>query len=235
MVDIENIEAEMQLLLLVVAAERKEPLDELVDGDLGAVVALRHVQVEALSEVRLVLADHILDVLCEVFFSEHSHAVDMRPCDLVLLVLAPQVLERVRDGIEMDLIIERLLVVGQLFVVRLVWESHRFDCKFIFLSNALLDRLHLDSCEVLDQVVNDFGSFALDQLIYGSLKVGELQVRLRLLLVVLPVVPLLHLHRRERALISVIHTGENVGLGHAAGPGLVGAPRNAVLVLARVA
>ena len=56
LINVQNVEAEVQLLLFIVASEVNQAIDEIVNRDLRFVVALGHVEVQTFAEVRLVNA-----------------------------------------------------------------------------------------------------------------------------------------------------------------------------------
>ena len=84
---------------------------------------------------------------------------------------------------------------------------------------------------MLDQIIDNFRPVTLNQLVHRPHKVVPVQEWLRLLLVELPMISLLHLHRRETPLASLIHARIYVRLADIASFRLVGATRNRVPVL----
>ena len=89
LVYVQYLEAEEKSALFVLSNERNEPFNEFGNGNLDAIVALCHPQVQALAEVRLVYAYHVLNVPHEVRLCEDCHPVDLRIPHLILTFLAP--------------------------------------------------------------------------------------------------------------------------------------------------
>ena len=79
---------------------------------------------------------------------------------LILFFIAPEILESIMDGSELDFV--DFEVITQLFIVVLVRHLRRLKRKLVLLANALLYWLHLDTCEMLYQIINNFGSITLD-------------------------------------------------------------------------
>ena len=102
----------------------------------------------------------MLDVLHEVFLSQCGDAFEISPWHLILFCLAPETLESIMDGSELDFV--DFEVIAQLFIVVLVRHLRRLKRKLVLLADALLYWLHLDTGEVLNQIINNFGSVTLD-------------------------------------------------------------------------
>lgn len=86
---VQYLEAEEKSALFVLSNEGKEPFNEFSDGDFNAIVALRHPQVQALAEVRLVYAYHVLYVPYKIRLREDCHPVDLCIPPLILTLLSP--------------------------------------------------------------------------------------------------------------------------------------------------
>ena len=160
LINVQNVEAEVQLLLFIVASEVNQAIDEIVNRDLRFVVALGHVKVQTFAEVRLVNAEHILDVLHKIFLGQCGDAFKMSAWHLILFRLAPEILESIMDGSELDFV--DFEVITQLFIVVLVRHLRCLKRKLVLLANALFYLLHLDTSEVLDQIIDNLWSIALD-------------------------------------------------------------------------
>ena len=156
----------------------------------------------------------MLDVLHEVFLSQCSDTFEMSTWHLILFRLAPEILESIMDGSELDFV--DFEVIAQLFIVVLVRHLRRLKRKLVFLADALLYWLHLDTGEVLNQIINNFGSVTLNQFVHGSREVVHVEERFRLLLVVLPVIALLHRLQGEPALICLFHASIKICLANVA-------------------
>ena len=102
----------------------------------------------------------MLDVLHEVFLSQCSDAFDMSTWHLVLFRIAPEILESIMDGSELDFV--DFEVITQLFIVVLVRHLRCLKRKLVLLANALFYLLHLDTSEVFDQIIDNLWSIALD-------------------------------------------------------------------------
>lgn len=88
-VDVQDFEAEVELLWLAVLFEGQQEFNKLHHLNLGPVEALSHPQIQNLPEIGFVHSNQVFYILSEVQLGERCNAINVGTFDLIFWCMSP--------------------------------------------------------------------------------------------------------------------------------------------------